>query len=282
MLRPNINFAIAFIICIIFFACPKKYEPTDKVHVMVSILPLAEFTEKTGGERVQVSVMIPAGASPHSHEPTPAQLTELNNAHVYVKAGTPIEFEVAWLDKILSIKKDIFVCDASHAIEVLKPEIDPHIWLSPLNAQIIVENICTALIEVDPGNKDFYYRNKQAYIKELIELNNRIEILLNNKKNRKFLVYHPAWGHFARTFDLEQIPVEVGGKEPTAKGISQIIKRAKDENIKIVFASPQFSAKSAQVIAREIQGEVILIDPLEKNYISNLAYVAQQLSLAME
>ena len=106
--------------------------------------------------------------------------------------------------------------------------------------------------------------------------------MLGDKKTRKFLVYHPAWGYFARTYNLEQIPIEVGGKEPTAKGILQIIEQAKNENISVIFASPQFSSKSAQVIAREIHGRVILIDPLEKDYISNLTDIARQLSQIME
>jgi zinc transport system substrate-binding protein len=116
----------------------------------------------------------------------------------------------------------------------------------------------------------------------LFELNERIKNLLGDKKNRKFLVYHPAWGYFADAYDLEQISIESGGKEPTAKGILRIIEQAKRDNIRVVFASPQFSTKSAQVIAREIQGKLVLIDPLEKNYILNLTDIAEQLSQIME
>ena len=271
-----------FIICTIFFACPQKHEKTDKVHIAVSILPLAEFAEKIGGDRVQVSVMIPAGTTPHSYEPTPAQLIDLSTAHIYVKVGTPIEFEIAWLDKILSVNKNMFLCNASQNITLPEPDIDPHVWLSPLNAQVMVENIYNTLIEIDPKNKALYHRNKQKYIEELFELNERIKILLGDKKNRKFLVYHPAWSYFANAYDLEQISIETGGKEPTAKGILRIIEQAKRENIHIVFASPQFSTKNAQVIAREIQGEVILINPLEKSYISNLTDIAEQLSRSMD
>ncbi|MGB3340318.1 MAG: zinc ABC transporter substrate-binding protein [bacterium] len=249
---------------------------------MVSILPLAEFTEKIGGDRVLVSVMIPAGTTPHSYEPTPAQLTDLSTAHIYVKVGTPIEFEIAWLDKIMSVNKNMFLCNASQNLALPEPDIDPHVWLSPLNAQIMIENIYNTLIEIDTKSKALYYRNKQKYIEELSELNERIKNLLSDKKNRKFLVYHPAWGYFANAYDLEQISIETGGKEPTAKGILSIIEQAKRENIHVVFASPQFTTKNAQVIAREIQGTVILIDPLEKNYISNLTDIAEQLSQIME
>jgi zinc transport system substrate-binding protein len=273
---------VIFIISIALGGCSKKLEPVNKINICVSILPLAEFTEKIGGDLVQVSVMVPAGITPHSYEPTVEQLTDLNSTDIYIKVGTPIEFELAWLDKILSINKNIILCNASENIAPPELDIDPHIWLSPLNAQIMVENIYEVLIEVDAKNTAFYSRNKQNYIKELVELNERIQMLFNDKKNRKFLVYHPAWGHFARTYNLEQISIEKEGKEPTAKGILNIIEQAKKDDIHLIFAAPQMSTKSAQVIAREIQGKVIMIDPLEKNYILNLMNVAEQLSRSMD
>ena len=275
-------FFLIFMVSIALGRCSKKPEQTNKINICVSILPLAEFTEKIGGDLVQVSVMVPAGITPHSYEPTAEQLADLNNTAIYIKVGTPIEFELAWLDKILSINKSIVLCNASQNIALPELEIDPHIWLSPLNAQIMVENIYDVLIEADAKNTAFYSSNKQNYIKELVELNERIQMLLNGKKNRKFLVYHPAWGYFARAYDLKQISIEKEGKEPTAKGILRIIEQAKKDNIHIIFAAPQMSTKSAQVIAKEIQGKVIMIDPLEKNYILNLMNVAEQFSRSMD
>ena len=96
------------------------------------------------------------------------------------------------------------------------------------------------------------------------------------------MVFHPAWGYFARAYDLKQIPIEKQGKEPTAQGILRLIEQAEQNNIKVVFASPQFNTKSAKVIAKEIQGQVILIDPLEKEYIANLKKITSILVQVME
>lgn len=294
-LRIGIQLLVILILCIALPACSQKDTPIDKIHIVVSILPLAEFTEKIGGNKVDVSVMIPPGASPHSYEPRPGQFTRLSKAQLYVKVGTSIEFELVWLEKILSTNKDISVCNASKGIELIttNPDhepgenrnatgIDPHVWLSPKNAKVIVENIYSALITIDPDNQLFYQRNKERYLSELESLDQDITAILQKKKDRKFMTYHPAWGYFAKTYNLDQIPVEVEGKNPTAKRLQKLIKQAREEDIRIIFASPQFNTKSAEVIAKEIQGQVILIDPLEKEYIANLKKIASILDQAME
>jgi len=289
-------FCILFIILIFTTGCPQQEKKSDKINVVVSIMPLAEFAEKVGRDKASVSVMVPPGASPHTYEPTPGQLVKLSKAKLYVKVGSPIEFELVWLDKILSANKDIFVVDASYGIEFMNVVYkhnheqnehhyigdDPHIWLSPKNAKIMVENIYNGFVSIDPDNKEYYLENKRSYLRELDELDLEIEILLADKINRRFMVYHPSWAYFARDYNLEQIPIEKGGKEPTARSIQFLIEQARIQNIRVIFASPQFNTESAEVIAREIKGQVVLIDPLQKDYITNMKKIARVLSEVME
>ena len=254
---------------------------------MVSIIPLVEFVEKVGGDKITVSAMVPPGASPHTFEPTPSQLVAVGKATMYVKVGSPIDFEVIWLDKILSSNKDIFLVNASSGVEIFSNEYtyhnyDPHIWLSPGNAKIIVGNIYNGFVSIDPDNKKYYAANKETYIKELDELDIEIEQILSKKTNRVFIVYHPAWSYYARDYNLKQIPIEAEGKEPTLNDIKYLIDQARKLNIKIIFASQQFNKETAEVIAREIKGSVILINPLEKNYINNMKKVTNALSKALE
>ena len=142
----------------------------------------------------------------------------------------------------------------------------------------MVNNIYKGLVKVDPANEDYYSAREKAYLQELDNLNRDIEQMLSVLKNRKFMVYHPAWGHFARDYNLEQISVETEGKEPSAKDIQHLIDQARKYDIKTIFVSPQFNIKSAEVIAKEIKGKVILVNPLEKDYISNLRRLAEELS----
>jgi zinc transport system substrate-binding protein len=227
----------------IFSCTSQKYEEEarkQKIGVVVSILPQADFVEKVGGGKVSIAVMVPPGASPHTYEPKPSQMEDVGKAEIYVL----IEF-------------------------------DPHIWLSPKNAKIMVENIYNGLVRVDPENKKYYKENKENYLKELDKLDNEITQALLGKVERKIMVYHPAWSYFARDYNLEQIPVEEGGKEPSPKDLENFIKQAKENSIKIIFASPEFSTKSAEVIASEIGGAVVLISPLEKDYVNNISKVTK-------
>ncbi len=270
-----------------------KENLTEKIIVGVTILPQVEFAEKVGGDKVKVVVMIPPGASPHTYEPTPNQMIDLSNAKMYAKIGTGIEFELRSMDKIANLNKNLLIVDCSKGIELKEMSDtadddetyeegtvvkDPHIWLSARNAKIIVENIYEGLVEVDPANKEYYKKNKDSYIAELDKVDTEISEKLSNLNNRKILVYHPAWGYFCRDYNLTQIAIEKEGKEPTLQGIENLIKQAKENNITIIFASPQFSTKSAEVVSKEINGNVVLINPLPKNYTKNLYNVADALS----
>jgi len=250
--------------------------------VVVTIPPQAEFVKRVGGEKVTVITMVPQWANPHTYEPTPAQLMNVSKAKMYVKMGSGIEFEIAWMDKIKSINENMLIVDCSNGIELLKEDgkADPHIWLSPKNAKIIVENIFKGFVQIDPANSTYYEQNKEAYLKELDALDDEISQILSKTSKtsaHKFIVYHPAWSYFARDYGLEQISVEEGGKEPTPERIASIIEEAKRNNITKIFASPQFKDK-AEVTAKEIGGKVVEINPLAENYTENMRKFAEELA----
>lgn len=243
-----------------------------KLNVIVTILPEAEFVEKVGGEYADVSVMIPGGMDPHTYEPTPSQLRKVGDADLYFKLGSGLEFELAWMDKLAALNENLVVVDTSEGIELL--DKDPHIWLSPRNAMIMVMNIRNALSAKDPAHKESYQKNAGEYIKELLRLDGGIKEKLSHKKNRVFMVFHPSLGYFARDYDLREMPMQAEGKEPTIAGLKKIIDSARENGVKVIFASPQFNQKSAEVVAKEINGRVVSVDPLRKDYIGNLEYIA--------
>ncbi len=277
----------------------------DKLNIVTSIGPLAWFIENIGGNRVDVTTLIPPGGNPHTYEPTPRQMNILSKANLYVKAGSGIEFELMWMKKLESFNKKMPVCDASYGIRLMdmktnhhedndKPREgnkfghsqhsgkDPHIWLSPVNAVIIARNILKSLSGIDPAGTDYFAENTTKLVRELNNLKQRIGTELKDIKNRRFYVVHPAWGYFAKDFDLEQVPIEYLGKEPTPARLEGLIKNARKQNIRAIFSSPQFSKKSAEVIAREINGKVLFIDPMAHDYLKNLEHTAALLKENME
>ena len=147
---------------------------------------------------------------------------------------------------------------------------DPHVWLNPVLAITMARNISDALIAMDKANKDFYLKNFQKLMNDLLAFDESAKNELAGLKNRKFVVYHPAWGYFAAHYDLEQISIERSGKEPKIDEMASTLKMIKDENIKVIFADPNRSQKSAQVLASQTGAKVELLDPLGYNLLENL------------
>ena len=261
-------------------SCASAGGAGDKVGVVVSIAPLADFVENVGGEEVDVTVMVPPGASPHTYEPKPSQLVEVSKADIYVKVGSGVDFELAWMDKIIKVNSDMLVLDSSQGIELMGK--DPHIWNSPVNAKIIVENICDGLIQVDSDNADFYTENMNDYLEELDIVDGYIRYKLDRFTDRAFLIYHPAFAYFASEYGLTQLAVEHGGKEPTPQVMQDCIDKANQYNLQYVFVAPQFATEYCEAIAREIGGQTASMDPLAENYIANMGRIADYLALEFE
>ena len=204
------------------------------------------------GDKVDVITMVPPGAEPHTYEVTPAQMVQLSEAVLYAKVGSGIEFELTWLDKLIGINSDMMVVDCSEGIILHEShtaddtetqteeshehdDLDPHIWLSVNNAEIIIRNICDGLTLIDPANKAYYETNCNAYIQQLSTLDEELRTDLASVTTRSFIVFHPAFGYFARDYGLEQIAVQQEGKEPDADYLIRLIEKAKENNIRVVF-----------------------------------------------
>lgn len=247
----------------------------EKIGVVVTIIPLADFVGQVGKDKVEVTVMVPSGANPHTYEPTPVQLKRISQAQLYVKVGSGVDFELVWMDKIRVINKEMLICDSSQGIKLI--DQDPHIWLSPRNAKIMVQNICQALAEIDPYSREYFERNAIEFIKSLDRLDEEIRIQFIRLKNKTFLSYHPSWNYFAKDYNLIQLAIEDEGKEPSAASLVHIIDQAKTYHISIILVSPQFNIKSAEVVAKEIGIKIIVIDPLSQDYIKNLKKLADEM-----
>ncbi len=302
---------------------------SEKIVVAVSIAPQAEFVEKVAGDNVEVLLMVPQGADPHSYEPTPSQFVDLSNAKMYAMVGSGLTFEDVMMDKIEDLNPDMLVVDCSQGITLVEMAehehdhedeaghedehedevgheeehdhedeaghegehdhedeadheeehdhegLDPHIWTSPDNVEVMVENIYQGLVEIDPANQATYLGNKDAYLAELQALDENIRDTLSGKEGSSFMVYHPAWGYFANHYDLVQVPVEIEGKEPSVRDMQAVIDEANEKGIKVIFVQSGFSTVSASAVASEIGGEVVEVDPLAKDYIDNLSKVAE-------
>lgn len=252
-------------------------EVTGPLEITVSIVPQQYFVERIGGEYVDVNVMVLPGASPATYEPRPEQITALSKAVAYVSIGVP--FEDAWLDKIASANAGMLMVDTTQGI--LRVGQDPHIWLSPKLARIQAQTIYAALIQLDPDQEAVYRANLDSFLADIDALDTEIRDALAAAENRGFMVFHPSWGYFAHDYDLEMIPIEVGGQEPSAAELAGLIAKAREENIRVIFAQPEFSTRDAETIAMEIGGKVLLVSPLAPDWLDNLRRVADTFAAAL-
>jgi zinc transport system substrate-binding protein len=271
----------------------------SQLRVTVSILPQAYFVERIGGDLVSVNVMVSPGADAHTYEPKPDQMMALSQSVLFFSIG--VEYEDAWLVKFQDANSEMVIVDSAKGIErILETNphshdedddhqddddhasgFDPHVWLSPSNGKLIAENIYTALAAAKPKDAAIFQDNYEALIADIEDLDQRITETLTGLTQRNFMVYHPAWGYFAADYGLTQLPVQVGGTDPSARELAALIDLAVAENIRVIFVQPTFSAANAQAIAQEIGGEVVRVDPLARDWLTNLEGVAEAFASAM-
>mgnify|MGYP000322739397 CR=1 FL=1 len=280
-------------LCIAFFTLLNASKP----EITVNILPQKYFVEKIVKDKFEINVMVKPGSSPHNYEPKPSQMKSLVNSKAYFLVGDP--FEQAWMDKFKQNAKNTLFVDTTKGIEKIQMEehnhhdeanvdakhdehdhsgFDPHVWLDPLLVKIQAKNIYEAMVEIDSHNSDFYKTNYEEFIKELDTLDENIKTILSPYKDKAFMVFHPSWGYFAKRYDLEQISIEIEGKEPKPNELVELIEEAKKHDIKIVFVAPQFSQKSAKTISKNINANVIAIDPISGNWKESMLDTANQIA----
>lgn len=298
---------ISLILFIIFTGCTTPQNATTSeenkvIRVSCTIPPQEEFIRAVGGDKVQITVMVPPGASPHTFEPNPSQIASLESADLYLALGSGIEFEERWLSKIREMYPNLIIVNLSENITLLpntehnheeiiagnadetgsehegEGATDPHVWLSLKNAAVIVNATCDGLSNIKPDKKDEFVHNRDIYLNSLSDLDKSVRKSLENIPSRIILVYHPAFGYFCRDYNLTQLSIEKNGHEPTGKTLGDIIKTAREENITFVFTEPEFSPKGAEILAKEINGTVVLISPLAGDYLKNMQYIAESMA----
>ena len=255
---------------------------TDKIGVIVSIGPQVEFVNAVGGDKVDVTLMVPSTADVHTYEPLPSQLSKVASAKMYVEIGSSVEFETNYMDKLKSSNPSMLVVNSSKGIQFLPAEdsdetIDPHVWVSPKNAKIMVENIYEGLVQIDPSNKDYYQKNRDEYLAKLDELDQNTTKLLENR-TKPILIYHPAFAYYARDYNLTIIGAMVNDEVPSPQRIARMVDVAQEDNITVVYQEPQYSSKVMESIASQIGGHVIMVDILNENYLESMKNIAEAFS----
>ncbi len=262
--------------------------------VFVSIQPQAFVVERIGGERVTVSVLVPPGRNPATFCPSPVKMARLSRSKIFFRVGVP--FEEAILPKIENAGDNLRIVDTRHGISLRKMTHaavgtsagkkeggrDPHFWLNPLLVKKQAQTVTNALCRADPDHCREYRANCRALEKDLDALHRRIKAILKPVRGEPFFVFHPAFGYFADAYGLRQLAVEVEGKAPRGRQLAELIRLAGEKQGRVIFVQPQFDAAAAEKIAQAIDGKVVSLNPLAKNYMKNLEQMAIKIKKALK
>ncbi len=263
-------------ISLLHTSCQQKSEKSRIVSV--SILPQKYLIEQIAGDYLQVNVMIPPGMNPASCDLNTAQLKKLYDSDLCFTIGY-LPFEQTHLYPVLANRQEIQVINHSEEFSLIPGScghthdeshphsgVDPHIWLSPVYAREMANTAYQVLSEKYPEQQAIFQQNYSLLLEKINRIAKRAQEVLNHKKDKIFLIYHPALTYFAADYGLEQISIEEEGKEPNPAHLKKIIDLAREKNIHLIFIQSQFDVSNAEAIAREIDGEVVQIDPLNEDW----------------
>ncbi len=255
-----------------------------QMKTVAGIAPIAWAVKRVGGERVEVSVLLPTGASPETYAPAPQDLVKLSGARILFTVGVP--FEKRLTERVREFARDIDIVSVTEGIGMRRFDdgdtnhglADPHVWLDPTQMYTLVENIAASLTARDPGSTDYYRARADSVITQLHALDTELKSMLAPFVGRSLFVYHPSFGYFANRYGLRQVAIERHGKEASAKQLAKLIVQAKADRVRLLISQPQFSHGQAEVVAREIGADVTIVNPLSGEYFSMMRNLAMKVA----
>ncbi len=298
-MRPNISSlalwlfvlplaAMALMASVLLTACQEEEEAEDgetpRVNVVVSLAIFADFARQVGGDRVDVSTLVPAGADPHTYEPGPSRVAKLTKADLVIVNGLGLE---AALEDVVeeNTSSSAILVELAEGLPVI--DKNPHLWLDVRNAIAYVEHIRDALAEIDLAGAGTYRANADDYLAELRTLDEEVAAAIDSipPERRKLVTFHDAFPYLARRYGLEMVAVVVAspGKEPSAKDVANLVDAIAAEDVPAVFKEPQLNARILELAADDAGVEVCTLhsaalDKKVNTYVKLMRFNAKELT----
>jgi zinc transport system substrate-binding protein len=256
-----------------------------KLKIITTFYPMYEFTKNIVGDRADVELLIPSTIEPHDWEPTPKDISNIQNADLFVYNSDEMETWVADIEASINNDK-VSIVEASKGIELIEAaeeedhdhdhdeeahehehshEADPHVWLSPVLAQQEVQTITDAIVKADPENKEYYKTESSEYIEELKALDEKYRTELAKKTSNEFITQHTAFSYLAKEYGLVQVPISgiSPSEEPSAAKLAELKSYAQDHKIKVIYFEELTSSKVADTLAKELGADTEVLNALE-------------------
>lgn len=279
---PILSILLLSLLALLISACGSSGSKAGlvqgKTNVITSFYPLYDFAKKIGGDYVNVVNLVPAGVEPHDWSPKSREISQINQAELFVYQGAGFE---GWVRDFLDSRKPdakVKILEASQGVELIKAgrqkerkehgdanDYDPHAWLSPMNAKKMAENIKQALIEVDAAHKTEYEANFKKLAEQFDQLDKTFRDSLSKQPKKDIVVSHEAFAYLCRDYGLNQKAIMglAPDAEPTAQDMKAISDFVKTNNVKYIFFEELVSDKLAKTLAKDAKVETLVLNPLE-------------------
>jgi zinc transport system substrate-binding protein len=286
---------LLFLLCGFWQPCYAQENATSHT-VLVSVAPHKYFVEQIAGDTITVNLMVPAGASSHTFEPTPKQMLSASKADIWFQIGETFESRAGpalknfkptmqfidlrqGLDLIYCQEGDRGYCSCCHGSHA--HSADPHFWLSARQAKKQATTIANALSKRYPEHQQLYEQNLRQFHSKLDALDHEISDIFEPLGRRPVMVSHPAYAYFCRDYNLEQLSIEFEGKDPTPHQLNKILQESRDNDIKTIFIQIQYNNKGARLIADTIGASIVTLDPYSEEYMTTMREIALQFAKTM-
>ena len=285
ILMISISLVVLLTISMFAFGTEINNDKNEKLTLAATFWPVYDLARAVVGDKGSVYSLVPSGVEPHDYEPSSGDIQKLNNADIFVTLG--IEFEEFEEDLVNSVNPNVKVVPAGSGISLIKLSDehedehhhsgeDPHIWLSPRNAQLMAQNIMNGLVSSDSSNVEYYEQTGKKLIEDLKMLDEEFEIGLSFCEKDVILVNHNAFSYLARDYGFTTI--EISGlepeAEPTPQQLAELIEEAEEHNLKYVFYEELVDSRIAETIANEVGAQTLELNPLEGTSDSSATYLS--------
>ncbi|KXZ40383.1 zinc transport system substrate-binding protein [Alkalithermobacter thermoalcaliphilus JW-YL-7 = DSM 7308] len=247
----------------------------EKIKVYASFYPMYDFANKIGKEKIELNLIIPPGAEPHEFEPSLKVLTSIKDSDLLILNGLQME---PWAEKLIPDleKNNVKIIKIGEVADPIKihnhkgcshdhGEYDPHIWLDPIRAIRMCEEIKNALCKIDSENKEYYMQNFEDFKNKLIELDKEYKENLSNTKRKEIIVSHEAFNYLADRYGINIIGISgvSSHQEPSLKVLSDLTRIMKEKEIKTVFFDKLVTSKLSETLAKEVGGKTETLYTIE-------------------
>lgn len=269
----------------------------EPVRVVTTLPLLKEFVEQIGGPHVAVTSLLTGLENEHTYTPKPSDLQAVHRARLFVQIGIGLE---TWAEPLLKAARrpGLTVVTASQGIGLIRdPEPgnghdskfhafgNPHIWLDPANAKIMIHTITKALIAAAPAHRAAFLNNQGDYLKRIDAVQAGIEARVKGLRDRRIVTHHNAWPYFARRFGfkIDGVILEQPGAEASAKNLAALAKLIRQKRIAVIVMEPQMNPKVARQLAQETGARLVTLTPMPgglpgtERYLAMLEYNARAL-----